>query len=86
MTWVLVFGGIAIAGLVMLVCYGVWLAHKASDVMSELGMLGQRGAELGELVAQIQVPASADPGGGRDGDDVHSVLTGDYDPGHRSST
>lgn len=54
MFWVLVFGGIALAGVVMVVCYGVWLAHKAADVMSELGMVSGQLGQLGELVAQIQ--------------------------------
>ena len=39
MIWVMVFGGIAVAGLVMVICYAVWLAHKASDVMSEVVVL-----------------------------------------------
>ena len=30
MVWVIVFGGIALAGLVMLISYAVWLAHKAA--------------------------------------------------------
>ena len=30
MVWVIVFVGIALAGLVMVICYAVWLAHKAS--------------------------------------------------------
>ena len=54
--WVFVFGGIALAGLAMLVGYAVWLAHKASDVMSELGVLADRGDQLAELLGQIQVP------------------------------
>jgi hypothetical protein len=54
--WVLVFGGIALAGLVMLICYGVWLAHKAADVMSEVGVLADRAEQLFDLLAQIQPP------------------------------
>jgi hypothetical protein len=61
--WVFVFGGIALAGLVMLIAYAVWLAHKASDVMSELGVLADRGDQLAELLGQIQAPelSSAEP-------------------------
>jgi hypothetical protein len=59
MLWALVFGGIALAGLVMLVSYGVWLAHKAADVMSEVRMVGERVAELADLLAQVQIPAVA---------------------------
>jgi hypothetical protein len=56
MVWVIVFGGIALAGLVMLISYAVWLAHKASDVWSEVDMLAARANELADLVGQIEVP------------------------------
>jgi hypothetical protein len=59
MIWVIVFGGIALAGLVMLICYAVWLAHKAADVWSEVDMLAVRANELAQLVAQIEVPERA---------------------------
>ena len=54
MVWVLVFGGIALAGLVMVASYGVWLWHKASDLFSELEMLGTRAEELVALLAQVK--------------------------------
>jgi hypothetical protein len=54
--WVLVFGGIALAGVVMLVCYAVWLIHKASDVMSEVHVLLSRGHQLAAIIGQIEVP------------------------------
>ena len=53
MIWVLVFGLIALAGLIMVVSYAVWLAHKASDLFSELEMLGRRAEELADLLSQI---------------------------------
>lgn len=56
MVWVLVFVGIGVAGLVAVVCFGVWLAHKASDVFSELAKLGDQANQLAELVARIQPP------------------------------
>jgi hypothetical protein len=59
MVWVIVFGGIALAGVVMLTSYAVWLAHKASDVWSEVDMLAVRANELAQLVGQIQVPDPA---------------------------
>jgi hypothetical protein len=62
--WVLVFAGIALAGLVMLICYAVWLAHKTADVLSEVQVLGERGAQLADLLAEIRVPAPAVPVGG----------------------
>jgi hypothetical protein len=52
--WVAVFGGIALVGLVMLISYGVWLAHKAADVMSEIEVLADRAGQLADLLSQIQ--------------------------------
>ncbi|HEY3337658.1 MAG TPA: hypothetical protein VGK18_04080 [Propionicimonas sp.] len=54
MVWVLVFGGIALAGLVMVASYAVWLWHKASDLFSELEMLGKRAEELAALLEQVK--------------------------------
>ncbi len=54
MIWVLVFGLIALAGLITLISYAVWLWHKASDLFSELEMLAKRLEELGALLEQIQ--------------------------------
>ena len=56
MIWVLVFGGIALAGLIVLISYAVWLAHKAADVMSEVAVLADRTDQLADLLAQIQPP------------------------------
>jgi len=54
MIWVLVFGGIAIAGLVMVASYGLWLWHKLSDLLSEFEMLGKRAEEFTALLQQLQ--------------------------------
>ena len=59
MIWVIVFGSIGLAGAVMLICYAVWLAHKASDLFSEVEMLAARADELAGLVSQINVPERA---------------------------
>ncbi len=56
MIWVLIFGGIALAGVIMLVAYAVWLAHKAADVLSEVGVLADRTGQLADLLSQIQPP------------------------------
>jgi hypothetical protein len=53
--WAWIFGGIALAGLVMLVMYGVWLWHKASDLWFELQRLGTQATELGDLVQQLEL-------------------------------
>ncbi len=59
--WVFVFLGIALAGLIMLICYAVWLAHKTSDVMSELVVLGERTGKIVDLLSQIEVPDVGGP-------------------------
>ena len=59
MFWVLVFVAIALVGVGMLVAYGVWLAHKTADVMSELDVLASRVAELGDLMAQVGMAPAA---------------------------
>jgi hypothetical protein len=59
MIWVIVFGAIGLAGAIMLISYAVWLAHKASDLFSELDMLAVRAGELADLVSQIKVPERA---------------------------
>lgn len=59
MVWVLVFGGIALAGLAMVIGYAIWLAHKAADLFSELEMLGTRAQELAALLERIELPAVA---------------------------
>jgi hypothetical protein len=57
--WVIVFAGIGLAGVIMLISYAVWLAHKTSDVFSELEMLAVRADELAQLVSQIRIPERA---------------------------
>lgn len=59
MVWVIVFAGIGLAGVIMLISYAVWLAHKTSDVFSELEMLAVRADELAQLVSQIRIPERA---------------------------
>lgn len=57
--WVLIFGGVALLGLVTAVSYAVWLMHKASDLYSEVRMLGRRADEATELLARIQLPSGS---------------------------
>ncbi len=56
MLWVLVFGVIALGGLVMLISYAVWLAHKTADVLSEVQVLSEQAGRLADLVGQLHVP------------------------------
>lgn len=58
MVWVLVFGGIAVAGLAMVVGYAIWLAHKAGDLFSEIEMLGTRAEELAAVLDRLELPAA----------------------------
>lgn len=56
MTWVLVFGGIALAGIVMIACFAVWLWRKATALLRETGVLMDRAGDLLSLLEQIEVP------------------------------
>ena len=58
MLWVFVFGGIALAGLGMIIAWIVWLVHKASDVFSEVTVLADRSGQILDLLAQISLPAA----------------------------
>ena len=59
MLWVLVFALIALAGLVMLVCYAVWLVHKTADLLSEVQVLGEQAGELADLLGGLGSTPSA---------------------------
>ena len=67
MLWVVVVLVLALAGLVTLVCYAVWLAHKTADLLSEVAVLGDRAGELADLVGQIHAPGDAREVGGVEG-------------------
>ena len=54
MLWVLIFGSIALAGLIVMVLYAVWLWHKASDLWYELTIVFRQGEEFANLVGQIE--------------------------------
>ncbi|HET9872559.1 MAG TPA: hypothetical protein VFP89_08200 [Propionibacteriaceae bacterium] len=55
MFWVVIVGVLALGGLAVVVGYGYWLAHKAADLASEVGVLGQRADELLDLLGQIKL-------------------------------
>jgi hypothetical protein len=65
--WVVVFLVLALAGLVTLICYAVWLAHKTADVLSEVAVLGDQAGQLADLLQQIQAPGDARDVGGVEG-------------------
>ncbi|SDZ16813.1 hypothetical protein [Tessaracoccus flavus] len=57
MIWVAVVGGLALAGLVALVVYGLQIAHKVTDLRHEINVVAGRGQEIAHLVGQVQLPA-----------------------------
>ena len=57
MIWVAVVGGVALAGVVALVIYGVQLAHRAKDLRHEIDIVAARGQEIAQLVGQIDLSA-----------------------------
>ena len=59
MLWLFVFGGVALISVVSTISYAVWLVHKASDVYSEVTMLGRRADEAAELLGMIQLPSGS---------------------------
>lgn len=61
MIWVWVFLAIAVVGLVMLICYAVWLAHLTADVLSELAVLGDQAGQLADLVGEIGAGSDGEP-------------------------
>lgn len=56
MIWIWVYLGIALAGLVMLACFAIWLWRKAVALLAEAGVLMERADELFGLLDQIQLP------------------------------
>jgi len=67
MLWILLFLALALAGLVTLISYAVWLAHKTADVLSEVAMLGDQAGRLADLLGQIRLPGDeGDPDSGQD--------------------
>lgn len=65
MFWVVVFLVLALAGLAVLIAYGVWLAHRTADLLSELGVLADRAGQLADLLGRIEAPVPAEAGPGR---------------------
>lgn len=60
MSWVIVFIAIALGGLVMVVCFGIWLWRKSRALLDEVGGLMHRADELVGLLSQIEVPLDHD--------------------------
>ena len=80
--WVLIYLAIAVAGLVMVGCFAVWLWRKAVALLREAGVLMERADQLAGLLGQLgapidsaaaRVPGSVDDDG--TDDDIGSGLT-----------
>lgn len=63
MLWFVVFGVIALGGLVMVVCFGVSLWRKSQALLEEVGAVLERADQLLGLLDQIEVPG--EPGSPR---------------------
>lgn len=61
MFWVVVFGGIALGGLAMVICFGISLWRKSQALLDEVGTLLGRADELAGLLEQLEVPLDGDP-------------------------
>lgn len=55
MSWGWVMAIIAVAMLLMLVSYAIWLWHKASDVSAEVAALGRRAGQVAEVVGSLNL-------------------------------
>jgi hypothetical protein len=57
--WVLVFGLIALGGLVMVICFGISLWRKSQSLLIEVGMLLERADQVVGLLDQIEGPSNS---------------------------
>lgn len=56
MIWLLVLGGLALAGFVALIIYGFSLKYKIEAVASEFAMVRTRSDEMRKLIGQLKLP------------------------------
>lgn len=56
MLWFVVFGIIALGGLVMVICFGISLWRKTQALLDEVGRLLERADQVLGLMDQIEVP------------------------------
>ena len=57
--WVWVYLAIAVAGLIMVACFAVWLWRKAMALLAEAGVLLDRADQLAGILEQIGQPEAA---------------------------
>lgn len=56
MLWFVVFGAIALGGLVMVICFGISLWRKSQALLDEVGGLLERADQVLGLLDQIELP------------------------------
>ena len=59
MMWVLIYLAIAVAGLVMVACFAVWLWRKAIALLREVGVLMEQADQLAGLLGQLGAPVDS---------------------------
>jgi hypothetical protein len=60
MMWVLIYLAIAVAGLVMVGCFAVWLWRKAVALLREAGVLMERADQLADLLGRLGAPVDSE--------------------------
>ncbi len=86
--WMLTYLGIALAGLVMVICFALWLWRKATRLLDESSVLLGRVAEAAEILEQIGAPVDRlpqDPHSSRAENDV-VICAGDEEPDRPRAT
>ena len=56
MTWIVIIGILAAAGLIALVVYAVLLVQKVGDVRHEIGVVEDRVTQVTALLGQLELP------------------------------
>jgi hypothetical protein len=88
MMWVLIYLAIAVAGLVMVACFAVWLWRTAIALLREAGVLMEQADQLAGLLGQLGAPVDSGPAtrqrSGVDHDDAERDL--DFDLTRRQAT
>ena len=56
MTWIVIIGILAAAGLIALVVYAVLLVQKVGDVRHEIGVVEDRVTQVTALLGELELP------------------------------
>jgi NhaP-type Na+/H+ or K+/H+ antiporter len=88
MMWVLIYLAIAVAGLVMVGCFAIWLWRKAIALLRETGVLMERADQLAELLGQLGAPVDSETARRHHSgvDDDHAEDDVEFDLSRRQAT